>query len=362
MKKLLIILALLLATAGQAQEISILDTGGGGGACLLCLQSDGTVDSTSLQNFTAGITSGSGNSTVTVIGAPGWNRAVMNDVSTGGYNEITLTAGADTVAPSQGMSNWIGSQLRYLDGIAKFREFGIYHGPDDGVTLRLQYNSTDTGGIQSLLDFNGPSRTATFGGAILAGAHNTLDLGLTGTRFRTGYFGTSVVTPSVDSGAATDLILKYSGSTRLTIGSTVTVNSDMSGAGNRQIAFAYSLTPLPAGEIMSGSARYGQTLTNEGATARSDFTLPTASNSAGKSPWQPFIVQDADGIRITAAAGDTIRMGPKVTAAAGYIQSTTIGSVVTLVAINATEWVATKWHGTWTDGTFTASDAASYTP
>jgi len=46
-----------------------------------------------------------------------------------------------------------------------------------------------------------------------------------------------------------------------------------------------------------------------------------------------------------AAAGDTIRIAANVSAAAGRIDSTTIGDSVTLKAINATEWVATSVVG-----------------
>lgn len=83
--------------------------------------------------------------------------------------------------------------------------------------------------------------------------------------------------------------------------------------------------------------------TNEGASAKIVFNLPTAV-AGYKYTW---VVQDADGIDITAASGDTIRFGSTVTAAAGTITSTTIGSTITLVAINATEWVATSLMGTW---------------
>lgn len=89
-------------------------------------------------------------------------------------------------------------------------------------------------------------------------------------------------------------------------------------------------------------------LTNEGTTAANYHTLPTAV--AGLT--YTFVVQDADGLRITAASGDTIRLGPNVTATAGYIESTTIGDVVTATAINATEWVGHA-YGTWTNGTWT---------
>lgn len=84
-------------------------------------------------------------------------------------------------------------------------------------------------------------------------------------------------------------------------------------------------------------------LTNEGASALNYHTLPTAV--AGLT--YTFIVQDADGIRITANTGDTIRIAGVVSSSAGYAESTVIGSTVTLVAINATEWLAVSSIGTW---------------
>lgn len=114
----------------------------------------------------------------------------------------------------------------------------------------------------------------------------------------------------------------------------------------------------PGGGGTLSSAFNDQVRTNEGVTVKFSDTLPTAVAGATHT----HIVQDIDGIRITAAAGDTIRISDKVTAAAGYVESTTIGSVITLLAINATEWVATTVLGTWTDGTFTYSDASLTTP
>ncbi|MCY2925982.1 MAG: hypothetical protein NT031_11190 [Planctomycetota bacterium] len=88
----------------------------------------------------------------------------------------------------------------------------------------------------------------------------------------------------------------------------------------------------------------GKTLTNEGATARNYHTLPSAA--AGMS--FEFVVQDSDGMRIVAAAGDTIRVAGNVSAAAGYIQNATVGSAIRLLAVNATEWIAVSYVGTWT--------------
>lgn len=83
--------------------------------------------------------------------------------------------------------------------------------------------------------------------------------------------------------------------------------------------------------------------TNEGAGAAITFNLPSAV--AGLT--YTFYVQNANGLVVDAAAGDTIRILALVTAAGGNVSSVTIGSSVTLVAINATEWVAISSLGTW---------------
>lgn len=92
------------------------------------------------------------------------------------------------------------------------------------------------------------------------------------------------------------------------------------------------------------AAESGTTYSNEGATAIDPFILPAAAEGLRFG----FIVQDADGVRVTAASGDTIRIASAVSAAAGKIEATAIGSTVMLVAVNATEWIATSMTGTWT--------------
>jgi len=86
--------------------------------------------------------------------------------------------------------------------------------------------------------------------------------------------------------------------------------------------------------------------TNEGATALNVHTLPTGLTLLGQQ--YTFIVQDSDGIKVNAASGSTIRIGGSVSASGGYIQSTTVGSTVTITNINPTEWVALYSTGTWT--------------
>ena len=85
-------------------------------------------------------------------------------------------------------------------------------------------------------------------------------------------------------------------------------------------------------------------ITNEGAAEKIVHTLPTAAAGLEAS----FVVQDAFGLRVVAASGDTIRVLGNVSIAAGYIESTALGAVLILKAINATEWIAINCFGTWT--------------
>lgn len=87
----------------------------------------------------------------------------------------------------------------------------------------------------------------------------------------------------------------------------------------------------------------GVAYTNEGDTDGATVTLPTAAAGLRFTA----IVQAAQTLTITAASGDTIRIASNVTAAAGSITSAVVGSCVSLLAINATEWVATSSVGSW---------------
>ena len=88
----------------------------------------------------------------------------------------------------------------------------------------------------------------------------------------------------------------------------------------------------------------GLTVSNVGAGAENYNTLPSAV--AGLK--YTFICENANGIRATAAAGDTVRVGSNVSAAAGYARATTVGNAVTLVAVDSTQWIATSVVGVWT--------------
>ena len=93
-------------------------------------------------------------------------------------------------------------------------------------------------------------------------------------------------------------------------------------------------TDVAASPNVITAAESGKNFTNEGATAENHHDLPAAAVGLVYS----FIVQDIDGIQVNAAAGDTIRIAGAVSASGGFMESATVGSVITIFAINATEW------------------------
>lgn len=104
-----------------------------------------------------------------------------------------------------------------------------------------------------------------------------------------------------------------------------------------------SIATVPAGQALTASDTE-TTFVNTGATAISVFTLPLPVAGYEYS----FIAQDADGVRVTATAAATIRDGASVSATGGKVESTTVGSAITLKAISTTEWMVVSKNGTWT--------------
>lgn len=144
--------------------------------------------------------------------------------------------------------------------------------------------------------------------------------------FNSGGCALTPVTSPADPGA-NNLLIGYN-------------NVDIQGTlRNDRFVSAHAASPV----AVSSTNDKNKVFTNQGATGAVTFNLPSAA--AGLS--FTFIVQDADGIVINAAAGDTVRIDTLVTAPGGSVTSTVIGSSVTLVAINTTEWVAIAALGTW---------------
>lgn len=101
-------------------------------------------------------------------------------------------------------------------------------------------------------------------------------------------------------------------------------------------------SPEPGGGTLT-PADSGTTYTNAGASAITPFVLPEAASGLNFE----FVVADADGIRVTAQAGDTLQVSSAVSASGGKAESTVVGSVLALLAIDTSQWVARSAVGTW---------------
>jgi hypothetical protein len=110
-----------------------------------------------------------------------------------------------------------------------------------------------------------------------------------------------------------------------------------------------------APNVISANNESWTFFSNEGSAAQNYHTLPSAA--AGKQ--YTWYAQDADGIRITADTADTITINGAVSSTAGYIETSAQHAWVHLVALNATEWVATGYGGQWSVYDGAASNPAS---
>lgn len=100
---------------------------------------------------------------------------------------------------------------------------------------------------------------------------------------------------------------------------------------------------VSAGTVYASGAS-NVTYTNQGAAGGTTLRLPTAAAGIRIE----CVIQAAQTLTVTAATGDTIRIGASVTAAGGSATCSTVGSSVSLRAINETEWVAVASVGSWT--------------
>lgn len=91
----------------------------------------------------------------------------------------------------------------------------------------------------------------------------------------------------------------------------------------------------------------GTVYINTGSTTKANVTLPGANVTEGGVEFTACVV-DADGIRLTAATGDVVYIGSSASTSGGYIESTTIGSCVTIMSTDSTNWLAKSMTGTWT--------------
>lgn len=245
-------------------------------------------------------------------------KIVLRDVTTLDGLVIRLGAADGQLRLSNALET--GFDMIQLGGITS--SFPAIQRSSAAVRIRLADNSADA--------------------ALFASA---LTLGLTANAFL--YSGTAGLLTATAAPTNGQLLIGSTGAApvaaALTAGPGVTITN---GAGSITIAAnggTGSVSPQASTPVAVGAGDSGTLYTNEGAAAQIVFNLPTAAANLRYT----FIVQDADGIQVVASAGDTIRIAAGVSSVAGTATSTTIGSVIEIIAINATEWIAISSVGVW---------------
>lgn len=229
---------------------------------------------------------------------------------------------------------------------AVFADNTILRGDGGGRGIQDSLLSiTDAGALQF------PAATTSAGGVLLGtdlslyrSGSSILDInGTSGCAVR--IVDTGTVRGSVGSSGSTVIVSSVTGNLVFASNNTTTATLDSSNnatfVGN--VICATKTATTTTGNVSALTYRTAEN--NIGASALSVRTLPTAIAGAEYT----FIVDDTDGIQVVANTGDILRIAGNTGTAAGSTTSTTIGSVIRLLAIDATYWDAISVVGTWTN-------------
>ena len=278
-----------------------------------------------------------------------WALSYINGISSGTGQNLPLlaTAPAATVGASQvGKS----ASLTASDAVASTDTAGAAAG--GAVTITGGAAARNTSG-----NANGGDINLVGGAGVGTGTAGQVVVS-NGTAAKPGLVGAA----DSDTGlvfAANSLSLNANGITALEV-----INGGMNFTGSAQFAAAVlnggkaTIRNDVADNTLNGQSENGFSIgTNAGATALVTETFPAAT--AGLIA--QFVCMDTDGLKALAVGDDTIRVIDKVTGAAGYIQSNTLGSMAYCVAMDTAQWVC-RVNGVWTDGTWTYDDTGLTSP
>ncbi|HSX35580.1 MAG TPA: hypothetical protein VLH84_01440 [Patescibacteria group bacterium] len=242
-----------------------------------------------------------GNSSTFVVGSGG-NTTTLNFTAPSGANTITFPAASGTVQLTPGS----GSYIQQVPGTTATNTIAPTANSVVALTVKGTtgtaahvidvYDSTGSPALQDYFDNTGSLNVSKL---IQPTANNTIDLGLSATAFRTGYFGTSVITPSVASNGATALSVDAGGAAALNLGT-----------GN---ANAVSISKSGVTTTINGAATVTQNLTANG---NSLFQTTTNSTAA-------FQLQSANGSAVF--VGDTTPLNTLIDNGNGSFEGTTSG-------------------------------------
>lgn len=180
---------------------------------------------------------------------------------------------------------------------------------------------------------------------LYSAAANTI--GFTATGSQLGAWSSSALYSTTSATLGIDLDnewISYFGSGSINTSSATLGLDNQSGSSSISNLNWTSIASALTSQTLNALADGGETIDNNGASARADYTLP----ASGAGIHYYITVLDTDGIKIIANTGDTVYLNSVNSASAGYICSVVIGSYVDIwQASNNATWLSIA-KGTWT--------------
>lgn len=158
---------------------------------------------------------------------------------------------------------------------------------------------------------------------------------------------TVVVTNTQGTGAGAITLTATAGGITFNASSGITTGDTVTGDGTAALGgFLKTVTDDTNGKTLSVTES-GTAQTNAGAGGAAAWTLPAAAPGLEYT----FVVMAAQELRVTPAAGDVVNIAGTAGDAAEYWTANAVGEVLHLIAVDATNWIAISYTGTWTQAT-----------
>jgi hypothetical protein len=331
-------------TIGGAGAQSI-DIGNGAAAKTVALGSSNSTSTTTLLSGSGGvlvnasnnqptsINSGTSTGTVTIGNATG--PAVVTEVG-------TITLNHDAAAMTTGIGTGTTTGTVTIGG-AGAQTVSVGNGAAAKTVNVGSSNTTSTttilsgsGGILLNKDNNQPTEIGT------GTTTGTVTVGGAGAQTVTIANGAAAKTLNLGSTNTTSTTNVYAGSGAINLLAAVAGDGS-----DTMVGFLRTVVDDADGEASLGVAESGSIQTNAGAGGAAAWVLPAAAPGLEFT----FVVMAAQELRVTPAAGDAINIAGSQGDAAEYWTANVVGGSLTLIAVDANNWVAKCFTGTWAQQT-----------
>ena len=335
-------------TVGGA-GIQAIDIGNGAAAKTVALGSSNSTSTTTLLSGSGGILlNGSNNQPTTINGGTSTGTVTIGNTTPAIVNvlgTVSVNTNAAALATNIGTGTTTGT---VTIGGAGIQAIDIGNGAAAKTVALGSSNSTSTttilsgsGGILLNNNNNHPTSvgTGTSTGTVTIGGAGiqSIDIGN----------GAAAKTVALGSSNTTSTTTISAGSGKINLVGTLATGDAVTGDGTAALGgfLATVLDDTDAHTVLASES--GTVLTNAGAGGPYAHTLPAAAVGLNYT----FVVMAAQELRVTPGGGDVVNIAGIAGDAAEYWTANAVGEALTIVAVDATNWIATSFTGTWTQQT-----------